>query len=123
MAEHKLLPGNWEGHYLDVRGYRCNLKLSIKSEQERLSGKFQLEIPRGLHDSQTLQGGLSGEIKGEEVSLILEIGKKNDGLNYRAQLSDAGSHATQALYGNVVSTLNRDFGGGIWIAWRYKDKN
>ncbi|MCC8358381.1 hypothetical protein [Salinimicrobium sediminilitoris] len=119
----QLITGQWEGKYLDVRGYSCLVSFKLESEGEVVKGEFEIQVPQGLHDSHTIKGQVSGQLRDNKLSLELEIGKLKEGLKYQAELSDAGSHATLAMMGTVHSPSKSDFGGGVWIAWKFKNQN
>lgn len=134
-SSNKLESGNWEGEYIDVNGYRGRLSINLKAEGGVLRGAYELTL-RTEDAPQILKGVVEGKVdeKGS-VSMNLApgntvdkqgaaktdvpMGGGNETMEFNAQTSSAGSFALQALCGLVSGAPQSNFGGGVWIAWRF----
>lgn len=115
----KLEPGNWEGQYLDARGYRAKLRLTIESREGLLEGSYELVV--ATEDKpQVVTGRLVGKHSADAVRFDLGGEKAKQTLSYEATLQPAGSYAKQCLMGIAKAPPGSDFGGGVWIAWRFE---
>ena len=112
----KLEPGVWEGEYLDVRGLRGKVRFVLRSVDKAVSGEFEMSlVTRGrplVH-----KGSLEGSVDGTNVRLTLKGPAQV--LEHVAEVREAGSYAKQALIGVVRTSPGADWGGGVWIAWRF----
>lgn len=125
-------PGEWEGEYIDAYGYRGTLRLSIASDGEKLSGKYELTV-RSEDQPQTFGGAVQGSVArsatgSDRVQMQLNLGPEGKGdaqtITYDAVVRPAGTFAKQALFGMVESAPTSDiaqanFGGGVWVAWLF----
>ncbi len=115
-------PGVWQGNYLDAFGYRGEIKLHTESKGEEISGKFELVLA-SEDQPKVVSGSVSGKQKEGSVQLKMSVGKSQEPLEYSARIMNASSYATQCMSGMVTTPKNSDFGGGVWIAWRFKKGN
>jgi hypothetical protein len=115
-------PGVWKGKYLDAHGYRGEITLNTESKGEEIMGNFELTVA-SEDEPQVLSGKVMGVLKKGSVLLKMTIEKSQETIAYNAQLMNAGSYATQCMGGIITAPRNSDFGGGVWIAWRFKFGN
>lgn len=115
-------PGVWQGKYLDAFGYRGELKLETESKGEEISGKFELVLA-SEDRPKVVTGTVSGKQANGFVQLRMIVGKNQEPIEYDAHIMNAGAYATQCLSGMVTAPRKSDFGGGVWIAWRFKKGN
>jgi hypothetical protein len=124
----KLEPGNWDGEYIDVNGYRGKLRLHLETGGGgAVSGKYEMTV-RSEDGPQIFGGPIDGKVD-DQGNVYLDVtlargGKEKEGdkrhvVQYTARPSSAGSYAKQALFGSVGGSPETNFGGGVWIAWRF----
>ena len=114
----RLESGDWDGEYIDARGHRGRLRLSLDVGSEGVRGKYELTL-RTEDQPQVVSGEVTGKVDGERVSLGLALGRERRQMQYQATMRAAGSYAKAAMYGTVEAAPGSDFGGGVWIAWRF----
>ena len=117
MAE-EVMPGRWEGEYIDAFGYRSNLEFDLKTEGSSVQGRVQMEL-RTDDESVTISGSAEGEVKGGRGTFVIRLEGVDEELKHEVKVRDAGTHAQQAMFGIAESTGKSGFGGGVWIAWRF----
>ncbi|MET0464870.1 MAG: hypothetical protein ABW007_17030 [Chitinophagaceae bacterium] len=126
MGVSTILPGTWEGDYIDVRGYKGILEMKIEARESELSGQFKLTV-KDIDKPQIFEGSLKGESNEKETRLSLMIYDKESSqdlqFSHEIKITDAGTYASQCFYGMVTSVEKSVFGGGVWIAWHFKNKN
>jgi hypothetical protein len=115
-------PGVWKGKYLDAYGYRGEIKLNTESRGAEIMGNFELLLA-SEDEPQVLSGNIMGIQENDAVQLKLTIEKSKETIEYKAHIMNAGSYATQCMGGMITAPENSDFGGGVWIAWRFKFGN
>ena len=115
-------PGVWKGNYLDAFGRRANITLHTDIKEGQITGKFEL-IVSAEDEPIIVTGNLAGKQEHDSVQLMLSPGKSREPISYSAQIMNSAGHATQCMAGIVSAPKNSDFGGGVWIAWRYKSGN
>jgi hypothetical protein len=115
--------GRWTGEYLDVNGFRGRITLDLDATDEGFDGEFRLEI-RSEDAAQVLSGRLTGAVGKGEARLIWqpERGQVAEPVTTRAEVRPAGSYARQAMLGVADPVPASNFGGGVWIAWRFADQ-
>ena len=125
MDERGLENGMWEGEYIDVNGVRATLRLDLDVKDNKVTGTFEA-VFQAEDQPQMMRGDLSGYTEKGQVRVQLPIGPASDKergkaemVEFSAQLSDAGSHARQAVFGVVSSAPRSNLGGGVFIAWRF----
>ncbi len=127
MAD-QLLPGKWEGQYLDVNGHRGQLRMSLDYAGDTITGRYELRIA-AEDKPQVIAGTLQGKTSGNRLNLSIPRAadaKQQQGrqpLAFDAEIRGAGSHAEQAMFGTIAGGVEGNFGGGVWIAWRFKRSN
>ena len=117
-AAPRLESGEWDGEYIDARGHRGRLRLTLDVTDGAARGKYELTL-RTEDRPQVLTGEVTGKVDGERVSLSLALGRERRQLQYQATMRAAGSYARAAMFGTVEAAPGSDFGGGAWIAWRF----
>ena len=122
----KLEQGSWSGEYIDRYGHRGKLNLEIKSDDAEISGEYQLSM-KAHHEVRVMKGEVKGKIKGDIASLNFTLGNPDQDKEYgtmecQGTVSDAGSFALQSITGEVTAAKETNFGGGVWIAWKYKSE-
>lgn len=110
--------GAWEGEYIDVHGYRGRLRLDLEATTDALRGTYELTV-RSEDKPQIMRGEVEGGMEGDRVRMALELGRSREKMQYEAHIRPAGSYARQALIGVVQAAPQSNFGGGVWIAWRF----
>lgn len=118
----ELKSGIWEGRYLDAYGYKGNLRLEFETGENKLEGKYSLELITE-DEPEVISGRIGGNYEKNMVRIELISTRSKEPILYEGKLVDAGSHATQCMKGLVDTTPENNFGGGVWILWRYKKSN
>lgn len=114
----KLESGDWEGEYIDVNGHRGPLRLNLEVKDNTLQGKYELTI-RTEDKPQVISGEIEGDVKGENAKMLLAQGREREKMQFDVHVRSAGSFAKGALFGLVGAAPGSNFGGGVWIAWRF----
>jgi ribosomal 30S subunit maturation factor RimM len=121
----KFQPGSWDGEYIDAHGVRGTLRLRFEGNDERVKGTYEVRF-RTEDQPQVIKGDLEGETREGRLRFLLPIGERTDArgdarekVGFDAQVSDAGSHAKQAIFGVVSGAPRANLGGGVFIAWRF----
>lgn len=129
MDELSIQGGLWEGEYIDVNGVRATLRLKLDVSETKVAGTFEA-VFQAEDQPQVMRGDLSGYTEKGQVRFQLPIGPASDGeagkaemVEFSAQLSDAGSHARQAVFGLVSSAPRSNLGGGVFVAWHFDKPN
>lgn len=110
--------GPWQGEYLDAYGHRANLRFDFDVTGDTVRGRFDLRV-RTEDAPQSIRGELQGRVEGERVRFTVIVGKERRPVEFEAVVRPAGSHARQAMFGVVRDAPQQNFGGGVWIAWRF----
>lgn len=118
----ELRPGIWEGRYIDAYGHEGNLQIQFETKENRLEGKYNLELI-SEDEPEVISGRIGGKIEKNIVRIELISRQSKEPILYEGKVVDAGSHATQCMKGLVDNTPENNFGGGVWILWRYKKSN
>jgi len=112
--------GEWEGEYIDVRGYRGELQLKIETDGDTVRGAYELAVP-DEHETAHYEGELRGHVEKDHVQLELPgLGPDREPIETTATIESALPYARQALVGRMDSVPEQNFGGGPWIAWRFE---
>ncbi|MFW9846478.1 MAG: hypothetical protein ACFFD6_07010 [Candidatus Thorarchaeota archaeon] len=116
---------NWQGEYIDVFGHRGRLKLALTTLEEKVSGKYEFVL-RTEDKAETKRGDIKGYAKGADIELDLihnPASNKGKSAEHRhsAKITSAGSFAEKVMVGKAKGLPEANLGGGIWIAWRFKD--
>ena len=110
--------GRWEGDYIDIEGHRGRVELTITHSGTTLGGTFTLAL--ATEDKpERYDGAITGTVEGETVVLQLET-ERQAVIVCRLQVAEPVAHAEQAAYGVVDETPKLKLGGGVLMAWRYK---
>jgi len=125
--EQRIRSGRWRGEYLDAFGHRGRVELSLDEEGGEVQGRYELTF-RTEDAPEKVAGEFRGRFEAGRVSFEapLEAGKADQrppqAVRFEAQLSPAGSFAGQAMFGLVTNVGTPNFGGGVWIAWRFEER-
>ena len=124
MAEDQLVKsGVWQGEYLDVNGHRGKLRLDLEAEGGRVTGRYRLTLA-AEDEPETISGRVEGSVEGSSIRFEAPVGKQEaERILYEGSLRPAGSFALQAIYGTVEAVPQENFGGGVWIVWRFKSSD
>jgi hypothetical protein len=122
MEKMKLQNGLYQGKYLDIRGREGFVKFDLNVEGEKVFGKYEMDI-LDEHSSDKITGELSGRIVEDNIELELSRGKEKLSMKYSARFASAMPYGEQALFGQVSDVQSKKLGGGVWIAWRYRNNN
>lgn len=113
-----LIPGDWEGEYLDAYGHRGQLRMTLEESDGSVKGSYELTIAD--EDQADIQRGeIVGSIERGVVGLSFGSEKGDIRVEHKAQIRHAGGYALQALVGVVDPVPGTGLGGGVWIAWRF----
>jgi hypothetical protein len=110
--------GSWQGEYLDTYGHRAALRLELEVSGDNVRGRYDLRV-RTEDAPQMIRGELEGRLEGDRVRFAAIVGKEGRRVEFDAVVRPAGSHARQAMFGVVRDAPQPNFGGGIWMAWRF----
>lgn len=113
------ISGEWSGHYLMVTGRKGRITLKIDAGPREVAGGFVLD----LMDEERIErfsGSVAGRRHADELTLHFEA-DRGGSIAAWLRAAAAPGHATQALFGTVVSTTGDDFGPGVLIVWRYAE--
>jgi hypothetical protein len=114
--------GEWEGEYTDVNGHRGKLRFALEVAGDDIRGTYQLILAEE-DQPEVISGRVQGGMAGSTVRFrAVAEAEKQEGraeVQYEAQIAPAGSYARQALFGVVSAAPQANFGGGVWIAWRF----
>lgn len=112
--------GNWKGRFLDANGFEGKLKLQITGSEGNLTGRYSLSI-RGEHEPFETQGEITGTIVGSEVMLTLHLSGVDADVQLEGQSVPSRGYAKHCMFGRMMPARRHNLGGGIWIAWQFKD--
>lgn len=127
--ELKLLSGDWDGEYTDSYGHKGKLRFKMDVKETNVLGDFELTVKKP-DKPWKVAGKMKGVIqKGNNIEFTLEIPDTEKGVEstpkqakFKAHLRSAGSYAHQSLIGIADKMPMKNFGGGVWVAWRFKEK-
>ena len=122
-------PGVWDGQYIDVNGHRARLRLTLTlSNEGAIGGRYELVFP-DTDRAKVVSGEIEGRQSADTISFHAPLrtpeqksGGTEQRLHYEAHISDRVFAGRQALFGVVTASRQPGFGGGVWIAWRSKDR-
>lgn len=112
--------GLWQGEYIDANGYRGDLRLTLVTSGDTLTGEIALKL-RTEDQAQVIRGTVDGVAEYELVHLRSALEGVPEKIEYAAEVRPAGSYACHALFGTMPAVPQYNLGGGIWIAWRFED--
>lgn len=134
--EATLKSGDFEGQYQDSNGPRGTIKLSIAVDKKKVNGRCNLVI-RDTDEPGIYDGDAEGSFKGNGLRLkmtlrrlILPDDQTQQDETYEEPpvvlesdiiVKDASSFAEQAIYGIVSASPGSGLGGGVFIAWSFKE--
>ncbi|HET6776375.1 MAG TPA: hypothetical protein VFH81_01240 [Actinomycetota bacterium] len=124
--ERKIRTGRWRGEYLDAFGHRGRIELALEEEGGEVRGRYELTF-RTEDAPEKVAGEFRGRIEAGRVSFEAPVEARKaeqrppETARFEAQLSPAGSFAGQAMFGLVSNVGTANFGGGVWIAWRFEE--
>lgn len=118
----KFESGLWTGEYLDVKGYRGTLSIEFNMSGQSLKGKFEMKL-KSEDKPQFLAGEVEGSVERDNIKIkLISRKEKMPDILYNAKLSEAGSFAKQSMYGIIETAGGFNFGGGVFIAWRFSSQ-
>lgn len=110
--------GTWKGEYLDAYGHRGGVRFELDASGDDVRGRYEITV-RSEDQPHLISGTLEGRVEGNRARLHALAGKEGRRVEFDAVIGPAGSYARQALFGTVQDVPEQNFGGGVWIAWRF----
>jgi hypothetical protein len=117
--------GKWEGEFIDSSGQRAVVRIYVDNEGDVRAGRFEL-VFKTEDEPFVVSGACEMRISGQRVQFEVPARDAKDQQStvlYSASLSDAGTHARQALYGTIDEPPVDGLNGGVFIAFRYDDRD
>jgi len=111
--------GQWEGDYTDVEGHRARIQFKITETGASIRGEFQL-ILSTEDQAERYQGNLTGSANGDAIILHFKM-ESGEPMVCTLRLQEPAAYAQEAVFGVVASVPSLKLGGGVLIAWRFRD--